>query len=262
MSRRNESFGEILLKSPWWISAVLGVFAFAGLRWGVHAWFGDNKMAQPIVTVASNFAPFVALIFGTLAGLSFWFGKRRQALVDQQTSLESLRAVPWKDFEFLVAEAYRRQGYDVDFSLGKGADGGVDLVLRKAGRTSLVQCKQWKVFSVGAPVIREIFGLMTAERADEAIIVTSGNFTAEAESFARRKPIQLVDGPRLLQLVRQVQTGASVSNTSMPPETDAPPFCPFCGKAMVIRTARRGQNVGNKFWGCPDYPKCRGTRGV
>jgi len=30
--RRNESFGEILLKSPWWVSAVLGVFAFAGLR--------------------------------------------------------------------------------------------------------------------------------------------------------------------------------------------------------------------------------------
>ena len=152
MSRRNESVGEILLKSPWWISAVLGVFAFAGLRWGVHAYFGDSKMAQPIVTVASNYAPFVALIFGVLAGLSFWFGKRRQGLVDQQTSLESLRGVPWKDFEFLVGEAYRRQGYAVDFSLGKGADGGVDLVLRKSGRTSLVQCKQWKVFSVGAPV--------------------------------------------------------------------------------------------------------------
>lgn len=262
MSRRNESFGEMLLKSPWWISAGLGVLAFAGLHWGVHAYFGDNKMAQAIVTVATNYASFVALIFGALAGLSFWFGKRRQALVDQQTSLESLRAVPWKDFEFLVAEAYRRQGYDVDFSVGKGADGGVDLVLRKAERTSLVQCKQWKVFSVGAPVIREMFGLMTAEHADEAIIVTSGKFTAEAESFAQGKPIQLVDGPRLLQLIKLVQSGASMPNTSVPAETDAPPFCPFCGKGMVIRTARRGQNAGNKFWGCPDYPGCRGTRDV
>jgi hypothetical protein len=113
MGRRNESVGEILLKSPWWISVVLGVFAFAGLRWGVHAWFGDNKMAQPIVTVACNYAPVAALIFGVLAGLSFWFGKWRLALVDQQTSLESLRGVPWKDFEFLVAEAYRRQGFFV-----------------------------------------------------------------------------------------------------------------------------------------------------
>ena len=262
MSRRNESVGEMLVKSPWWISAVLGVLAFAGLRWGVHAYFGDNKMAQPIVAVASNYAPFVALIFGVLASLSFWFGKRRQALVDQQTSLESLRGVPWKDFEFLVAEAYRRQGYAVDFSLGRGADGGVDLVLRKAGRTSLVQCKQWKVFSVGAPVIRAMFGLMTAEHADEAIIVTSGKFTAEAESFAQGKSIQLVDGPRLLQLVKRVQTGVLTPNTAVTAEIDTSPFCPFCGKAMVIRTARRGQNAGSKFWGCPDYPGCRGTRDV
>jgi len=102
---------------------VLGVFAFAGLRWGLRAWWGDNKVFQPLETVAANFAPVLALIFGVMAGLSFWLKKRCERLVDQQTSLESLRAVSWKDFELLVAEAYRRQGYEVDFSLGKGTDG-------------------------------------------------------------------------------------------------------------------------------------------
>lgn len=262
MIRRKESFSEMLLTSPWWVSAVLGVFAFAGLRWGVHAWFGDAQMAQPIVAAAANFAPIVAIIFGVLACLSFWLGKRRALLVDQQTSLETIKSVSWKEFEFLVAEAYRRQGYRVDFSLNQGADGGVDLVLHKDGRTSLVQCKQWKVFFVGAPVIREMFGLMTAEHADEVIVVTSGKFTAEAEKFAAGKPIQLVDGPRLLELVKQVQTGKSHSPEPMTVKTDAyaPPFCPFCGITMVIRVSRRGQNAGSKFWGCPDYPKCKGTR--
>ncbi|MEI6195437.1 MAG: restriction endonuclease [Verrucomicrobiota bacterium] len=204
----------------------------------------------------------ILLFFGLLAGLSFWLGKRRQTLVDQQTSLESLRAVPWKEFEFLVAEAYRRQGYEVNFSLGKGADGGVDLVLRKSGRTSQVQCKQWNVFSVGAPVIREMFGLLTAEQADEAIIVTSGKFTSEAECFAQGKPIKLVDGPRLLGLVKQVQSLMPTSNnlTTAATEPDETPFCPACGKVMVPRTARRGINAGNKFWGCPDYPGCKSTR--
>jgi restriction system protein len=264
MSRRKESFGELLLKSPWWVSVVLGLFAFAGLRWGLRAWWGDNKVFQPFETVAANFAPFVALIFGMMAGLSFWLGKRRERLVDQQTSLESLRAVSWKDFEFLVAEAYRRQGYEVDFSLGKGADGGVDLVLHKAGHTSLVQCKQWKVFSVGVPVVREMFGIMTAEQADEVIIVTSGKFTTEAENFARGKSIQLLDGSRLLELVKQVQSRVPTSNnlTSTTTESNETPFCPVCGKVMVTRTARRGQNAGNKFWGCPDYPGCKGTRQV
>ena len=38
------------------------------------------------------------------------------------------------------------------------------------------------------------------------------------------------------------------------------PDCPKCGSPMVLRTARRGRNAGNSFWGCSDYPNCSGTR--
>jgi ssDNA-binding Zn-finger/Zn-ribbon topoisomerase 1 len=35
------------------------------------------------------------------------------------------------------------------------------------------------------------------------------------------------------------------------------PACPLCGKNMVLRTRNRDQHV---FWGCVQYPDCRGTR--
>ena len=35
--------------------------------------------------------------------------------------------------------------------------------------------------------------------------------------------------------------------------------CPKCGTKMVLRTARRGYNIGNKFYGCGNYPRCDGT---
>ncbi len=38
------------------------------------------------------------------------------------------------------------------------------------------------------------------------------------------------------------------------------PNCPECSSSMVLRTARRGANAGNQFWGCSNYPKCKGTR--
>lgn len=38
-----------------------------------------------------------------------------------------------------------------------------------------------------------------------------------------------------------------------------PPNCPKCDKEMVRREAKRGANKGGEFWGCPAYPKCRGT---
>lgn len=33
-------------------------------------------------------------------------------------------------------------------------------------------------------------------------------------------------------------------------------ICPKCGKPLVLRTAKKGENAGNQFWGCSGFPKC------
>ena len=38
---------------------------------------------------------------------------------------------------------------------------------------------------------------------------------------------------------------------------DGKPLCPKCGTQMVIRTAKKGTQKGEDFWGCKNYPKCR-----
>jgi hypothetical protein len=50
------------------------------------------------------------------------------------------------------------------------------------------------------------------------------------------------------------------TGTTQPPlgDTQASPKCPKCGSPMVLRTAKTGANQGGKFWGCPNYPRCRG----
>lgn len=42
-----------------------------------------------------------------------------------------------------------------------------------------------------------------------------------------------------------------------PTVTDEP-VCPKCGATMIKRKANKGNNVGNEFWGCSNFPKCRG----
>lgn len=39
-------------------------------------------------------------------------------------------------------------------------------------------------------------------------------------------------------------------------------LCPKCGSAMVLREVKKGQNIGNKFWGCSSFPKCRSVINV
>ena len=41
-----------------------------------------------------------------------------------------------------------------------------------------------------------------------------------------------------------------------------PPNCPQCGALMALRTAKSGKNAGSQFWGCTDYPDCKGTAPV
>jgi len=39
---------------------------------------------------------------------------------------------------------------------------------------------------------------------------------------------------------------------------DETPKCPECAKPMRKRTAKSGTHAGTSFWGCPDYPDCKG----
>lgn len=40
------------------------------------------------------------------------------------------------------------------------------------------------------------------------------------------------------------------------------PKCPKCGSLMVLRQAKKGQNIGKSFWGCKNFPQCRGVLNI
>ncbi len=39
-------------------------------------------------------------------------------------------------------------------------------------------------------------------------------------------------------------------------------ICPRCGSKLVLRTAQKGDNAGNQFYGCSAFPKCRYVKNV
>ncbi len=80
-------------------------------------------------------------------------GTRKRRLLDTRTGIASIRALSWREFEELVVEAFRREGYRVVENTKAGADGGVDIRLRKEGRLVLVQCKHWNSNRVGVSVV-------------------------------------------------------------------------------------------------------------
>lgn len=265
MARRNENILDILAVCPWWVSVVVATTVYCVFQFIIPSIVPNNPLLVGIPKLGPKFAPWLALLLLIPAPVSFFNSIRKKKLLDNQKGIESIRSLSWRKFEELVGEAYRRQGYLVLENEGAGPDGGVDLWLRKDGNRYLVQCKQWKSQKVGVNVVREMFGLVSAHQAAGAIIITSGMFTQEAKSFARDKSLDLIEGQQLALMIDTVKVQPPARHVepakqSNPMSTDT--LCPLCGSRMVMRTARKGINAGQQFWGCSNYPRCKGTRTV
>ena len=130
------------------------------------------------------------------------------------------------------------------------------------GTIVLIQCKQWRTNKVGVNIIREMYGVMIAKHASGVMVITSGLFTQEAKNFAAGKPIDLIEGNQLVTLIGNIQkrpTCVPKPTATATPKSTASNICPKCGAEMILRTAQKGPNVGQKFWGCSNFPKCRAT---
>jgi restriction system protein len=266
MGRRKQNGLELVASMPWPVGIVLGIVAYIGLRHGV-GWYLSNSASPITQQIGQGFSngalmPLAWMVLAICwlgALLSYLASRKRARLLETQTGLDSLRAMSWREFELLVGEAFRRQGYSVEETGLGGADGGVDLILRKNGRTELVQCNQWRREQINVSVVREMWGLVHHHRADAVKIVTVGEFTRDAMTFAQDKAIELINGERLLAVVRGSQaTQTQISQTHIEPTLmTTAPECPRCCGEMVQRMNRA---TGEPFWGCSSYPRCKGTR--
>ena len=261
MAKNDDDIFELLVELPWWIGVCTAAVVFVALRFVVPSIAFENPVFKVVASVAPQFA-WLAVFFLIPAGISALASFRKRELLDRQSGIDSIRSLSWRKFEELTAEAYRRQGFAVKENTSTGPDGGVDLIAERHGNIYLIQCKQWRVTKVGVRVVREMFGVMHDQHATGVIIVTSGMFTQEARNFAEGKPIDLVEGKQLSELVRNVQAAPRVPGERDTDHSASLPkrLCPACGCELVVRTAKRGNNIGSRFWGCSSFPRCRHTQ--
>ena len=252
----------LLCVLPWWVSVVIGVLLYIYLRYYLPGQADENQFWAVWGASLPQIAWFAVLML-IPAGISAYNSFRKRRIVDQQKGIETIRALSWKEFEELLGEAFRRQGYLVRENEQGGPDGGVDLQIEREGQVYLVQCKHWQSARVGVKIVREMLGLVTAHQAQGAIVVASGEFTQEARAFAAKQPIELMAGNQLVELVRSVQRPSSAVQRSSPTRDAADRGagaefrrCPFCAGQLVQRTMRRGAQAGRTFWRCANHPRC------
>jgi restriction system protein len=131
-----------------------------------------------------------------LGGLGWLDGRTRRA-----RTLERIRRLSWREFELLLGEVYRQRRYLVAGNRLAGGDAGVDLLLRRGGRRTLVHGRHWRRPVVDADPVRRLGDAVDARRGDAGVLVTCGRFTRAARVLARQRAVALVDGRRLYAMV-------------------------------------------------------------
>lgn len=107
-------------------------------------------------------------------------------------------------FENLVVDLLAKMGFEAMTTKISG-DGGIDVIAVSKqpiiGGKYLIQCKRYSDTNIGEPIIRELYGIMHAEKANKGILITTSSFTKNALIFAHDKQIELIDGTMLVNLL-------------------------------------------------------------
>ncbi len=241
---------------PWWASLIAAVIVYALLKFFLTSIISGPALGGVVLGLQSSAEILVISFYLVVMIFSFKQHQRRR-LLDIKDSVDSIRAMSWQAFEVLVGEIYRRQMYYVEESSNAGLDGGADLFLLKGGHKIIVQCKHWRNTQVDVALIQDLYDTMIAEAADGCIFVGSGDYSQQALAFASGKPIELIDGAKLVAMVRKTQSSVTPKNISAADAGTEEPACPKCGRKMIRRTAKVGANAGHDFWGCSEFPACR-----
>jgi HJR/Mrr/RecB family endonuclease len=165
--------------------------------------------------------------------------RERRQLVEWTTDLRRLNA---REFEWLVGELLRREGWKVKEVGRQGApDGGVDLSIARGADRRIVQCKRWTSRFVGVDAIRTFAGTLGRDGSSgkSGILVTLSEFTEQARAEAERMGMTLWDHRDLYGRVEKVRRHEP---------------CRLCGRPMLFDRSPHG------WWFRCLTPGCQGKR--
>jgi restriction system protein len=182
MKLNENSLFAVLLRSAWWVSALVAIGVIVAVRFIV-----------PLI-----YAIFAALPFIVISVYVAWLQLRAPSAKSVETTLTRLRSLSWEQFAAEMEAALKREGYTV----ARIAHASADFELDYRGRRILLACKRWKATRTGVEPLRELAAACAAREAHEGIYAFAGEVTDQAGAFAAQNKIRLLHGVELVKLLR------------------------------------------------------------
>lgn len=172
--RENSVFAK-LLRSPWWVSMLLG---------GTIALVASALFAPKF----KYWGLFIALPFFVIGIVRAYRQMQQPSHRAISTTEESIRGMSPRAFSGILTSAYIEGGYVVTPSKGKAAD----LKLEKGDQVTLVSCRRVKAANSGIESLRALVATGESQNATQLNYITIGDLSTEARSYAAEHGIQIL----------------------------------------------------------------------
>lgn len=168
------------------------------------AWFKATKgISAAKITTITPIAPIIRL------------DKEDARFIESKDVLHAvtdeynLAEMDWQDFENLIRELFNQEfninGGEVKITQAS-RDGGVDAIAFDPdpirGGKIVIQAKRYNNV-VGVAAVRDLYGTVMNEGANKGILVTTSNYGSDAYNFVKDKPLTLISGANLLNLLEK-----------------------------------------------------------
>ncbi|MBL1176811.1 restriction endonuclease [Pantanalinema sp. GBBB05] len=123
-----------------------------------------------------------------------YFDQRYIDYLNAQTA--QLRNIQWRQFEYLTAEYFQRNGYQVKVGPGRG-DGGKDVTAKKEDGVAgpdlvLIQCKRYSERNpIDIDTVKAFWTTINEEGATKGLVVTTSKLTSGAKNFCEAHKYRL-----------------------------------------------------------------------
>ncbi|MFZ4758828.1 MAG: restriction endonuclease [Burkholderiaceae bacterium] len=187
----DNSLFAILLRKPWWVSALVAAAFIAFAAFGLpRTWF--------------IFGATLALPFLVIAGIAGWRQLQLPSAARVAAIEEAVRGMGGPAFTSALEDAWRRDGWTVT----RIDDPAAEFAIEQGWRRGVVSCRRWKAARVGVEPLRELHAARERLEKHDAIFVAVGEVSEQAAKFAADHKVRIVAGAELARLLPTLGRGA------------------------------------------------------
>jgi restriction system protein len=176
------SLFAILLRKPWWVSALVA----AGL-------FGIVRFAMPPTWFI--YAVTIVIPFVVLTGIVGWRQLQAPSAARVAAAEAAARGMGAAEFAAAVEAAWRADGWTV----ARVQEAGADFEATQGWRRTLIACRRWKSARTGVEPLRELSAARERRESHDAVYLTVGEVSEQAAKYAREHRIRIVHGGELVR---------------------------------------------------------------